>query len=345
MNRNYLTPVQEQPAPAKKSLLSAWYNLTAPTDPGTKVDLPTSETYRRGRLASLALLLLFIVILLFMASISITSNLNWLVFLTSGASLLVLGFTAAILNRRGYLIAVTILMIIMLDGGIVTDLIFVRGGIGLVNLPIFDLLVATELIAVSLLDPFWVFFAAILNSMIIILTLLFVHHAHDLAQYIAMSGWAVVTLRPILLQFVVAIVTFLWVDSALKALKRADQAEIIATMERAIAEYERAQADQKRSLEHGIQYLTATQHRVANGDLSARVPITEDNVLWSVAISFNNLLTRFQRLQQDSDQLYRIQQELPRLIQAIREAKSARRPIRLAPGHTALDALIIELTS
>jgi hypothetical protein len=327
-----------------RNLLSLWYNLTAPSDPGTRADLSQREAYRRGRLASLALLLLFLVIFLFMASISITANLNVTVFVSSGVTILALWATTAVLNRYSHLTATAILMIIIIDGGIVTDLFFVRGGLGLVNIPLFDLLIASELIAVSLLKPSSVFIAALLNSAIIVLVIMVVHRAHDLALYIDMSGLAVIIIRPILLQLAVALVTFLFVDSALKALKRADQAVAMAAMERAIAEYERAQADQKRTLENAIQYLVDTQRKVANGDLAARVPVTEDNVLWPVAISFNTLLTRFQHLQHDSDQLQQIQHELPRLIHAIREAKRTQRPIRISRSGTLLDAIILELT-
>ena len=248
-----------------------------------------------------------------MAAIGITANINHPVFVISAIGVFLLVFSAGMLNRRGYLTGATLIMILVLDGGIATTVITVKGGLGLVNLPIFDLMIASELIAVSLLAPISVFIVCLLNCCFIILDVLLEHHAPDLNHYLALSGWAVILARPLLLQIVVALVTFLWVDSALRALKRADQAEALAAMEHAIAEYERSNAMQKRQLEQGIQYLIETQRRVANGDLTARVPTTQNNVLWPVAISFNNLLTRFQRFQQDANEIERIRQDMPRV--------------------------------
>jgi hypothetical protein len=278
-----------------------------------------------------------------MASIGITANINHPVFLTGGIGTFLLVLSAGILNRRGYLTAATLIMILILDGGIATTVITVKGGLGLVNLPIFDLMIASELIAVSLLTPASVFIMSFLNCCFIILDVLLEHHAPDLSHYLALSGWAVIIARPLLLQIVVAIVTFLWVESALKALKRADQAETLAAMEHAIAEYERSDAMQKRQLEQGIQFLIETQRRVANGDFTARVPTTQNNVLWPVAISFNNLLTRFQRFQQDAHEIERIRQEMPRVLYAIRASKQKKQPLLLDRTGTALDALILEL--
>ena len=327
-----------------KRALYAWYSLTAPSDPGVKADFISREGFRRGRLASLALLLVIFVVAVYMAAIGVTSNNNWPAYLGGGAGIFILAIATGMLNRRGHLFASACILMLILDGGIATILLFVKGGIGLVSLPVFDFFIASELIAVSLLAPFSVFPVALFNSILAIVILLFRQHSPDLDHYLGMNGLAVVLARPILLQFGVAVVTALWVGSALKALKRADQAEAFAAMEHAIAEYERAQAAQKRSLEHGIQYLVDTQRQVAGGDLSARVPITQDNALWPVAISFNNLLTRFQHLQEDADQLQEIYREMPRLVNAIREAKQTRRQVVLSRGGTVLDALVVELT-
>jgi hypothetical protein len=328
----------------KRALLT-WYAYTAPTYPGPQTSLQQQEAFRKGRLASLSLLLLIFVVVLFMASISITANINQSVFVSSSIGICLLVFSAGILNRRGYLTAATLIMIAILDGGIATTAITVKGGLGLVNLPLFDLMIASELIAVSLLAPFSVFIVGLFNGCFIILDVLLERHAPDLSHYLALSGWAVIIARPLLLQTVVAIVTFLWVDSALKALKRADRAETLAAMEHAIAEYERSDAIQKRQLEQGIQFLMETQRRVANGDFTARVPTTQDNALWPVAISFNNLLTRFQRFQQDANEIEHIRQEMPRVLYAIRDAKQKKQPIVLERTGTALDALILELKS
>ncbi|MBA2394836.1 MAG: hypothetical protein H0V70_19085 [Ktedonobacteraceae bacterium] len=68
-------------------------------------------------------------------------------------------------------------------------------------------------------------------------------------------------------------------------------------------------------------------------------------MFWPVAISFNNLLTRFQRFQQDASKIERIRQEMPRVLHAICDAKQKKRLIVLERTGTALDAIILELMS
>ncbi|HEU5377293.1 MAG TPA: hypothetical protein VFV38_17835 [Ktedonobacteraceae bacterium] len=330
-----------------KRALHFWYSITAPSETGLQRDFESREAFRRGRLTSLALFILVSLTTFYVTVNIIHRHNDWLAFLAAEAVNLALATGAAMLNRRGHLLGAVCLLVVIFDGGLAAALLFVKGGLGLINLPVFDLLIGSELIVVSLLGPFSVFLMALLNSILVILLALYTHHNPDLAHYAIRSGMgmAMIIARPILVQFGVAVVTALWVESALRALKRADQAETVAALEHAIAEYERSQAAQKRSLEQGIQYLVDTQRQVANGNLNARVPITQDNVLWPVAISFNNLLTRFQHVQKDAEQLQQLYREMPRLVNAIRDAKRSRRSVALTRGGTLLDALIVELTS
>ncbi len=78
-----------------------------------------------------------------MASISITANINRPFFVICTIGICILVFCAGVLNRRGYLTAATLIMIVILDRGIMTIAISVRGGLGLVNLPLFDLMIAS----------------------------------------------------------------------------------------------------------------------------------------------------------------------------------------------------------
>ncbi len=176
--------------------LLKWYTYTAPAYPGSQTSFQQQEAFRRGRLASLSLLVLIFVVVLFMAAIGITANINHPVFVISAIGVFLLVFSAGMLNRRGYLTGATLIMILVLDGGIATTVITVKGGLGLVNLPIFDLMIASELIAVSLLAPISVFIVCLLNCCFIILDVLLEHHAPDLNHYLALSGWAVILARP-----------------------------------------------------------------------------------------------------------------------------------------------------
>jgi len=112
------------------------------------------------------------------------------------------------------------------------------------------------------------------------------------------------------------VITYLWVTSATQAIARADRATEIASLERIMAEQAQMEAEQKRELEKSIQQIVQTHSQVANGDFAARVPLNRGAVLWEVAGSLNNLLSRLQRWRQDSLKLQSYDAALALYIQA-----------------------------
>jgi hypothetical protein len=131
---------------------------------------------------------------------------------------------------------------------------------------------------------------------------------------------------------------------------------------------ERSNAEQKYQLEAGIQLILQTHVQTANGNFSARAPLTEDHVLWQIAYSLNNLLARLQRLSQADIELHQtklnaarvvgslqaqanyvqselglIHTETERLVEALRDAKQKDRPILAPPSRTLLKPLYNEL--
>lgn len=124
-----------------------------------------------------------------------------------------------------------------------------------------------------------------------------------------------VVAQPIGLQIIVAVVTYLWVRSALRAIARADRAE-------EVAELQQREAERTHQLESGIQQLLRTQVRAANGDLTARANLSQDNILWQVGISLNFLLTRLQKAAWEASRAENENQhlrwEVARLTEALR---------------------------
>ena len=109
--------------------------------------------------------------------------------------------------------------------------------------------------------------------------------------------------------------------------------------------------------------------QVANGNLSARVPLAQEHVLWKIASALNTLLTRIQRLHQEMSQiqqtqihsahtlgvlqmqarqitleLQHVQSETAHLVAVLRDAKVRELPISIVPSHTILAPLHKELT-
>jgi hypothetical protein len=126
---------------------------------------------------------------------------------------------------------------------------------------------------------------------------------------------------------------------------------------------------QKLELEAGIQQLLQTHIQAANGDFAVRAPLTQDHVLWQIAYSLNNLLSRIQRLSQAESDLLQARTETSRvvgglqnqanlvlnelqliqtdtavLLKALRDAKAKGMPIRLPQSRSLLEPVCKELT-
>lgn len=315
-----------------------WYRWTAPPIPSKTASFVEREVARRGRLASVILLFMVVVLglttpLVFLGNDPVTLVTH---LLSVGA---IIG--ALIFNRRGQ---VALAGILVVAATTVTFMHILTGNIGVSALPLFDLMILSELIAVSLLPARWVFIVAGVNSVFAWFALIFLPHAADLAQLLSKGSYAVV-LNPILLYLLVAVVTYLWVRSASQAIERADRAEEIAALEQREIERQQQEIQQKQQVEMGIQQILQTHVQVANGNFSVRTPLTQENILWRIAYSLNNLIARLQRYNQNDLAFKRAMEHSAYLIQVVRNAKGSRYPIKMQRGGTFLDPLVLELNN
>ena len=315
------------------ALLEWWYRLSAPPLVPANADLLTREQSRRARLASTILL---VVILLQVANLLVahfSENYRTLPIL---ALSLAICAVAVALNRWGMAGLAGILVIAVIDLGCGLLLLATPNGLDVGDLPAYDILAESELVAVSLLPAVSVFPVAAGNCLFILLDLAFERHTPALGHLLASNGVYDALARPLGLQIVVAIIAYLWVRSALTASARADRAE-------EIAELRQREAERSCQLEAGIQQLLETQVRAANGDLTARAALNQDNVLWKVGVSLNLLLARLQQTGQADRELQRVRGEVMRLTEAVREAKAGRAPQWPWPSGTLLDPLVQEI--
>lgn len=228
---------------------------------------------------------------------------------------------AMLFHRGGRATVSSILLIVVVDLGCGLMLLTSPMGLDVANLPVFDVLIVSELIAVSLLPAISVFPIAFIDILFIIAVILFQPHTPELNMLLA-SGMALdVIAQPIALQIIVALVTYLWVRSAQRAIARADRAE-------EIAELKQREAERTHQLETGIQQLLQTQVRAANGDLMARAHLSQDNMLWQVGVSLNMLLTRLQKSGREASRAeyenQQLRKEVARLISSVREVRADR---------------------
>ncbi len=290
----------------KPSTLDWWYRLAAPPEPSASASIRQREAYRRGKLISIVLLAVLIVATIgtFVGIFIVHS-----IFLVVSPYIVVVAITA-FLNRRGQVVIAGILMVLGVEVSVMSSAAAVSFPLmSVYALPVLDMLVLPELIAASLLPPGFVFIVASINIAFIVsvLTFLFPHNAELIATLHTSLGDAVA--RPVVIQILTAVVSFLWVRSVEQAIYRANRATTIATLTQDLAEQDRVVAEQKRQLDASIRQIVEAHTRVANGDLKVRVPLTQDNVLWEVAGALNNLLSRYQRAIQAERRVEELQRQ------------------------------------
>jgi hypothetical protein len=334
---------EDERAVRRRGLVGWWLDLTAPRWPRGPISFAERQRLRKAELTSLSILAVagFLIALI---SNSLADPSTGQAVGTMAVGLLI----AAVLNRTGRTKAwrtsvaaylVPGLMMALLIGAILQA----AGGLRLIWLPAYDLL-ALPIFIVSLTghrrSP-WIFclfaIAFIVADFALqphaLITAAGADHFDDIAYETTIFGqWGMVN-RHIALCFFAALVGWLGARSVEGAIRRADRAEELAALEHQLA-------DQKRQLDVGIQQLLQTHVRAANGDFTARAPLRQENVLWQIASSLNNLLSRMQRTAQAEHQLVRTEEELRRLAAAIDDAQAGRPPLWPAATGTAADLIL-----
>jgi hypothetical protein len=249
---------------------------------------------------------------------------------------------AALLNRTGLVGYAGGLIVLLLSAAVMSVLLLQPTGLTLDAIPSYDLLAVGVVVAASVLRRGMAFIVAGFNISLICLDYFLQQHFTDLTNDINAIGSPTAAAffllgRPIALEVILALVAYLWVRGADEAIRRADRAEEIAALEHMIAE-------QKRQLDIGVQQILQTHIRAANGDFGARAPLGQDNSLWQISSSLNNLLARLQRAGNAEYRLQRTEEELQRLAAALQDAQSGRRPIWPAPSGTSVDPIIDIIT-
>ncbi len=318
-----------------------WFALSAPSQPLSDASLVLREKSRRGRLASTILLIVLLIVSSFLV-LAIFSP-NKLALLSMSITFAFVCF-AVFLNRMGWTTVAGLMMIAVLDLGIANIFLSNAHGLSITALPIYDMFILSELMAVAFLPPVSVLLVALINSIFIFMDVSFQRPAPDLAPLLATSRYEFI-LGPISLQIVIAVVLFLWAQSALRAIARADRAEEIAVLQEREREFHQHELEQKRQLDEGIQLILQTHVQLANGDFAARAPMSKENILWQIAYSLNNLAARLQRLCSVDYEQQRIKTLVEQLTQRIQFSKQMQQPLFIPRTGTYLDPLLIELNN
>ncbi len=237
------------------------------------------------------------------------------------ALLVYLGFVLALvliiaLNRMGQITLAGGLLVSCVTGAVFAYMLSSPLGLTMGQLPNYDALAVGVVVAASVLPRASGFVVAAINSGLIVADyLLRPHNANitaDAALYSSVVQQTVSLLvRPIALQFIFAVIAYLWVRGTDRAIRRADRAEEIAALE--AMELERT-----RILEEGVGYVRQTIARWVRGDLKARVPIMPVPALRNMCDDLNGFIIAFSYLSNADYHLRRLQGEVSALTVALR---------------------------
>lgn len=290
----YLTAEHED-----HKLVRWWYQIASPPLPETSASFRERELFRRGRTGSQIIPALYLLLIISVPAGVFGINSSVIVIAASGFLTLVI---ATILNRVGKVSLAGFIVVATFVAYPIANIVTTPNGLGMLVLPTYGLLILPLVCAVSFLPPWWVFVVAVGNSLFTIYSLTALPQTAELNAILLLDFAGIVT--PIIVsQMIVSVVAYLWVRSTTQALTRADRAEELARLEHDLALQAESSSQQKERLEMSIQQIVETHRRVANGDYNARVPLTQDNVLWQISGSLNNLLARVQGWRQDSAEL------------------------------------------
>jgi hypothetical protein len=326
-------PLSDQHEQTTSEKRPGWQRLIMPVEPPTEASLAERETARRGRLAN-TIILVFLLLWSGDCLYELASG-NAAALPAFVIGLLILGL-AFLLNWRGQVTAVGVLLVLAIYLGYLFPIVAGQQMLDVIDLRIFALLVESILVAAFLLPLFTIPLVTLGN--ILFLLLLFFGQPHTLAFAASIqSGVGIRALEQLIgLHILVAVIAYTWVRSTERALARAEQAELITALKQ-------REVEQKRVLEAGIEHLLETHIQAANGNLQVRAELGQQHVLWRVGSSLNLLLARLQRAAQAEQLLQRTDEETARLVEAIHEAKAGRRPIWPTPSGTPLDRVLREL--
>ncbi len=325
----------------RPSISTLWYNATAPKEVSEGASLEQRERVRRGRVASIILLVIILLVVLPIP----TAIGNPILLITLLTVIALDCFSLFYLNRRGMSTLAGVLVVVGIEVGLGMSALTYPGGFGPSNLPLLDLLVQAEIVAVAMLPTWSVIVVAVVDAVFIVFVLTSHVTTPALSHLVATDPGRIIV-QPITLLIAVATIVIVLVNSANQAIRRADRAEEIAELERREIERQQQEIELSQQLDVGIQQILQTHVKVSNGDFTARAPIVDkNNVLWRVAYSLNTLLARLQGYKEMDVSEQRTQAAIQYVVRAIRQAKNEGGTPQLHRTGTHIDELINELNA
>lgn len=328
---SHTSPLQK-PQRAGFHLFSWWYRFTTAPGLPKENNLYFHDLVRRTRLASGILFFLLLLTLLALPFVIITHNIS---LISIALVNLVINGLALLLNRKGKIGIVGILLVSWLELAYFVAFVADPNSLTLYHIPTFDLLIIPELVAVCLLPAASVFIVAGINCVFVGTSIAYQPHTTDLSHSFAASYYGIIA-HTAVLQIIVAVITFLWVRGTMQTLTRADRSKEIALLQNEMKE-------QKQQLDNGMQQIQQALTHIANGHFNIRITMSSENVLWNISNALNTLFARFYALRKSQQELQQTDLEILRLTQAIHLARTGKPVTWPLPNKGHLDPLLREL--
>ncbi len=207
-------------------------------------------------------------------------------------------------------------------------------------LPLLNMLVIAIIVTGLVLPRRFILLVGCINAGIIFVVLFLLPHAASLDVLLRDSPMSV-SVPPIVLEIVVAFLTFILIRQLQKTIEKSEQQEEMIRLQRLIAAQEQREVEQARLLEEGIIQIAQTLMQISRGNLEARAMVTQGSVLWPIAGPLNTLLNRARDWRQSDIQYRRMQIAAQLLAQQIQIAWQQRMPVQLPATDTPLDSVTL----
>lgn len=294
----------------RMSLAQRWLSIASSSGANPQHTIEQRELARRSDLIawfSLGLLGVLVIV----SPIAIGDGLAALDFL----AFLAIQIIISSLNRAGHITLAGIVLVASVSGAIFAYMWSSPLGLTMGQLPNYDALAVGVVIAASVLPRRSGFIVAMINAGAIVADYMIrPHNANVIADARLYPSVMVQTIslvvRPIAVQFIFAVVSFLWVQGTDRAIQRADRAEEIAGLE--YRELERT-----RTLEEGVRYLHQTLAQWAEGNFTRRVPAMPLGILEQVRSDLNVYMERYAPVINATYFLWRLQTDAQHLTDII----------------------------
>jgi hypothetical protein len=320
----------------RQRLGSAWLRFSGPDQRHFSQSLEDQERLRRSRVLSGFLFLMIIAIFMILPT-AIAAPVYWTALLIFTG----FGFIAFFCNRATLINLGGLCVILAIDVSLVLLLVTLPRGIRNSNIPDFDLFLIATLVGGVVLPRRLLPFLALVHMLLILALYAFLPHDPLLTEEVRINqgGSAYNELSDaFLLQVIGSALAWLNARSVDLALLRASKAEELAETQRNLHEQTRLQGEQMQRLEYGINVLKEAHARFANGDYRARA-ILQDNELASLAISFNLLADRLNRIARVAQEQENLELAFQQLFAIQEEVVYSGQLRPLAPTGTLVDKI------